>query len=201
MSSSGGSDSAGDARDAAMGMGGKTRNTSPTSFSGGDDNREQRITNQYTSPEGIAVASRDPSFGDPDPQVDVSPQERDSITSFLDNYSANLRASPLMVGAINWCFNMVYIRYYSKLQVMLMVTAGYKFLDGTYGTVQMMLLELGQRNEPDRLARSKRFNKCYYSLCCIFNDQALLLLLNLWYNNYFAQFRYGSGQSPLSVLN
>jgi hypothetical protein len=125
MSSSGGSDSAGDARDAAMGMGGKTRDTSPTSFSGGDDNREQRITNQYTSPEGIAVASRDPSFGDPDPQVDVSPQERDSITSFLDNYSANLRANPLMGGTIG---ALTALYQTGQARNMLMDTPGYEFL-------------------------------------------------------------------------
>ena len=29
------------------------------------------------------------ALGDPDPQVDVSPEDRDSITSFLDNYAAN----------------------------------------------------------------------------------------------------------------
>tara|TARA_Y100001938_G_C8032086_1_gene401192 strand:- start:426 stop:1139 length:714 start_codon:yes stop_codon:yes gene_type:complete len=125
MSSSGGSDSAGDARDAAMGMGGKIRDTSPTSFSGGDDNREQRITNQYTSPEGIAVASRDPSFGDPDPQVDVSPQERDSITSFLDNYSANVRDNPLMGGTIG---ALTALYQTGQARNMLMDTPGYGFL-------------------------------------------------------------------------
>jgi hypothetical protein len=136
MSSSGGSDSAGDARDAAMGMGGKTRNTSPTSFSGGDDNREQRITNQYTSPEGIAVASRDPSFGDPDPQVDVSPQERDSITSFLDNYSANLRANPLMGGTIG---ALTALYQTGQARNMLMDTPGYE-LSMTGATPQQSMV-------------------------------------------------------------
>ena len=125
MSSSGGSDSAGDARDAAMGMGGKTRDTSPTNFSDGDNNREQRITNQYTSPEAIAVASRDPSFGDPDPQVDVSPQDRDSITSFLDNYSANVRANPLMGGTIG---ALTALYQTGQARNMLMDTPGYGFL-------------------------------------------------------------------------
>ena len=47
-----------------------------------------------------AIRQANPVFGDPDPQVDVPPQERDSITSFLDNYSANVRANPLMGGTI-----------------------------------------------------------------------------------------------------
>ena len=101
MSSSGGSDSAGNARDVAMGMGGKTRDTSPTDFGGGDGNREQRSVTQYSSPEGIAVASRDPSFGDPDPEVDVPTKERqDTITSFAKNLKANIAANPLMASPL-----------------------------------------------------------------------------------------------------
>jgi len=40
------------------------------------------------------------ALGDPDPQVDVSPEDRDSITSFFDNYSANVKSNPLMLGTI-----------------------------------------------------------------------------------------------------
>ena len=40
------------------------------------------------------------ALGDPDPQVDVSPEDRDSITSFFDNYSANVKSNPLNLGAI-----------------------------------------------------------------------------------------------------
>jgi len=40
------------------------------------------------------------ALGDPDPQVDVSPEDRDSITSFLDNYAANVKSNPLNLGAI-----------------------------------------------------------------------------------------------------
>jgi len=40
------------------------------------------------------------ALGDPDPQVDVSPEDRDSITSFLDNYAANVKSNPLMLGTI-----------------------------------------------------------------------------------------------------
>ena len=40
------------------------------------------------------------ALGDPDPQVDVSPEDRDSITSFWDNYSAAVQSNPLNLGAI-----------------------------------------------------------------------------------------------------
>ena len=40
------------------------------------------------------------ALGDPDPQVDVSPEDRDSITSFFDNYAANVKSNPLNLGAI-----------------------------------------------------------------------------------------------------
>jgi len=40
------------------------------------------------------------ALGDPDPEVDVSPEDRDSITSFFDNYAANVKSNPLNLGAI-----------------------------------------------------------------------------------------------------
>lgn len=40
------------------------------------------------------------SLGDPDPYVDVPVEERDSITSFLDNYAANVKANPFELGLI-----------------------------------------------------------------------------------------------------
>ena len=40
------------------------------------------------------------ALGDPDPEVDVSPEDRDSITSFWDNYSANVKSNPFMLGTI-----------------------------------------------------------------------------------------------------
>ena len=45
-----------------------------------------------------AIRQADPVYGDPDPQVDVDPRERDSITSFLDNYAANVKANPFSLG-------------------------------------------------------------------------------------------------------
>ena len=47
-----------------------------------------------------AIQQANPVFGDPDPQVDVSPQDRDSITSFLDNYAANVKANPFSLGLV-----------------------------------------------------------------------------------------------------
>jgi len=98
MSGGGGSSSdGGSARDAHMGTAGKTRDTESKSVSNGDNNREQRSVNQYSSKEGISVASRDPSAGDPDPEVDVPTSERkDTITSFTKNLQANVKANPLM---------------------------------------------------------------------------------------------------------
>ena len=40
----------------------------------------------------------DPVYGDPDPQVDVDPRDRDSITSFKDNYVANVKSNPMYLG-------------------------------------------------------------------------------------------------------
>ena len=40
------------------------------------------------------------ALGDPDPEVDVSPEDRDSITSFFDNYAANVKSNPLNLGTI-----------------------------------------------------------------------------------------------------
>ena len=40
------------------------------------------------------------ALGDPDPEVDVSPEDRDSITSFLDNYSAAIESNPFNLSAI-----------------------------------------------------------------------------------------------------
>jgi hypothetical protein len=47
-----------------------------------------------------AIQQQNPVYGDPDPQVDVAPQDRDSITSFLDNYAANVKANPFELGLI-----------------------------------------------------------------------------------------------------
>jgi hypothetical protein len=47
------------------------------------------------------------SLADPDPYVDVPIEERDTITSFLDNYAANVRANPFelsLIGALKTAY-------------------------------------------------------------------------------------------------
>ena len=73
-----------------------------------------------------AIRQADPVFGDPDPQVDVSPQDRDSITSFLDNYAANVKANPLMAGTIG---ALTTLYQTEQAKNMLMDTPGYEFLN------------------------------------------------------------------------
>ena len=73
-----------------------------------------------------AIQQANPVFGDPDPQVDVSPQDRDSITSFLDNYAANVKANPFMgttIGALTTLYQT------EQAKNMLLDTPGYEFLN------------------------------------------------------------------------
>ena len=73
-----------------------------------------------------AIQQANPVFGDPDPQVDVSPQDRDSITSFLDNYAANVKANPFMAGTIG---ALTTLYQTEQAKNMLMDTPGYEFLN------------------------------------------------------------------------
>ena len=73
-----------------------------------------------------AIRQADPVFGDPDPQVDVDPRERDSITSFLDNYAANVKANPLMAGTIG---ALTTLYQTEQAKNMLLDTPGYEFLN------------------------------------------------------------------------
>ena len=73
-----------------------------------------------------AIRQADPVFGDPDPQVDVSPQDRDSITSFLDNYAANVKANPFSLGLVG-ALSTLYQTEQAKN--MLLDTPGYEFLN------------------------------------------------------------------------
>ena len=73
-----------------------------------------------------AIRQADPVYGDPDPQVDVDPRERDSITSFLDNYAANVKANPLnlsLTGALTTLYQT------EQAKNMLLDTPGYEFLN------------------------------------------------------------------------
>ena len=74
------------------------------------------------------IRQQDPVYGDPDPEVDVDPRDRDSITSFLDNYKANIKANPLQAGLLG----ALATAYQTKqARSMLEGTPGYEFL--SYG--------------------------------------------------------------------
>lgn len=117
MSSNGASDGNGNsqesARDQAMGMGGKT--AGDTSTSNNDNERDQfdYEGQAYGTPDSISNFDR-PNIGDvsgttlpgsfgpvdPDPEENVpTSQRQDTITSFQDNLSANIRANPFSVLA------------------------------------------------------------------------------------------------------
>jgi hypothetical protein len=73
-----------------------------------------------------AIRQADPVFGDPDPYVDVPISERDTITSFLDNYAANVKSNPLMLGTIGALTTLYQTEQAKK---MLLDTPGYEFLN------------------------------------------------------------------------
>jgi hypothetical protein len=65
------------------------------------------------------------SLGDPDPQVDVPAEERDSITSFFDNYAANVASNPTelgLIGALKTAYQT------NKARETMRGTPGYSFL-------------------------------------------------------------------------
>ena len=134
MSSSSGSDSGGGGRtDAQSQYGGGSYDSSQNQSGrgqsyggdGGNDNSgvdpgfQEALRQQ-------AIQQANPAFGDPDPEVDVSPQDRDSITSFLDNYSANVKANPFMAGTIG---GLTTLYQTEQAKNMLMDTPGYEFLN------------------------------------------------------------------------
>ena len=69
---------------------------------------------------------QDPVFGDPDPFVDVPIEDRDTITSFLDNYAANVKANPLMAGLTG---SLITLYQTGKARNLLRGEPGYEFLD------------------------------------------------------------------------
>jgi hypothetical protein len=84
-----------------------------------------------------AKRQADPVYGDPDPQVDVDPRDRDSITSFKDNYAANVKSNPIMYLGIGGLLHTAYQT--GKAKSMLSGVPGYEFLDysdGNNSTVQ-----------------------------------------------------------------
>ena len=78
----------------------------------------------------IAYQQQNPVYGDPDPQVDVSPEDRDSITSFFDNYKAELKSNPFnfsTMGALKTLYKTTQARN------MMSGVPGYEFLGYTGG--------------------------------------------------------------------
>ena len=149
MSSSAGSDSASGGGREAYGGGGQYSGGGTTSApSGGGDGgnaREQYgAGGQYEAPSPTpsgdgqvdvgfqealkeqAKIQADPVFGDPDPYVDVPISERDTITSFLDNYAANVKSNPLMLGTIG---ALTTLYQTEQAKNMLLDTPGYEFLN------------------------------------------------------------------------
>jgi len=77
-----------------------------------------------------AKRQADPVYGDPDPQVDVDPRDRDSITSFKDNYIANVKSNPMYLGV----GGLLHTAYQTgKAKSMLSGVPGYEFLDYSDG--------------------------------------------------------------------
>ena len=86
------------------------------------------------------IAQKNPSYGDPDPQVDVDPRDRDSITSFKDNYAANVKSNPMYLG-IGGLLHTAYQT--GKAKSMLSGVPGYEFLDYSNGNNNQTITEGG----------------------------------------------------------
>lgn len=129
-----------------------------------------------------AIRQADPVFGDPDPQVDVSPQDRDSITSFLDNYAANVKANPFMAGTIG---ALTTLYQTEQAKNMLMDTPGYEFLND-YSISDDGVV--GGDGGSDRLA-TQLISQLPLSMTGATPQESMV-------NQYFANL--GMGQQPLS---
>ena len=105
------------------------------SYGGGNDNTVDPGFQKALKEQ--AKKQADPVYGDPDPQVDVDPRDRDSITSFKDNYIANVKSNPAMYLGIGGLLHTAYQT--GKAKSMLSGVPGYEFLDysdGNTSTVQ-----------------------------------------------------------------
>ncbi len=98
------------------------------SYGGGNDNTVDPGFQRALAE--IAYQQQNPVYGDPDPQVDVSPQDRDSITSFFDNYKANVKSNPFnlsTMGALKTLYQT------NQARNMMSGVPGYEFLGYTGG--------------------------------------------------------------------
>ena len=98
----------------------------------GDPALRDAISENLTDPgfvralDELATRQSDPVFGDPDPYIDVPIEDRDTITSFLDNYAANVASNPFelgLIGALKTSYQT------NKAREMMRGTPGYEFLD------------------------------------------------------------------------
>ena len=111
--------------------------TSANNMSGAGNNNNNNNNNNNTVDHGLqqalkkqAIKQADPVYGDPDPEVDVDPRDRDSITSFVDNYKANVKSNPMYLGL----GGLLYTAYQTgKAKSMLSGVPGYEFLDYNNG--------------------------------------------------------------------
>ena len=123
-SSSSSSGGGGDARE-SYGAGGQYSTTpspapSVTTGGGGDNIIDPGFVRALDEQARFQTA-----LGDPDPYVDVPLSERDTITSFLDNFAANVKANPFefgLLGALKTLYQT------EQAKNMLLGTPGYEFL-------------------------------------------------------------------------
>jgi len=91
-------------------------------FGGGRD--DKYVTPDPELPPGVKDLQL--ALLDPDPEVDVSPEDRDSITSFLDNYAAAVKSDPFNLGVVGALKTLYQTE---KAKDMLAGMPGYEFLN------------------------------------------------------------------------
>ena len=104
--------------------------STPTNNSGGNNYISSVDPGFQRALAEIAYQQQNPVYGDPDPEVDVSPEDRDSITSFLDNYSAAIESNPFNLSAIGALKTLYQTE---QARNMMSGVPGYEFLDYTSG--------------------------------------------------------------------
>ena len=105
---------------------GSGRDYSPPSFPT-NNNSENLIDPGFVRAlDEQARRQADPVYGDPDPYIDTPIEERDTITSFLDNYAANVKSNPFELGLIGALKTMYQT---GQAREMMRGTPGYEFLD------------------------------------------------------------------------